>query len=215
MNKQEQFIDDIKNNNVDNVQKLLQEDESLAHLKNEQGESAVLVAAYFHAHEVLQLLLSYEPTLHIFEAAAVGDLQALERLVENHPETVNNYSSDGWTPLHLSCFFGHVENVRLLLHKGASVNVRSENDMYNMPIHAAAASRNENIVQLLLDHGADPNVRQEGGFTPLHEAVIIRNKSMVKALIKAGADSEIKNDDGESPVDIAIKKGFEEIRLLL
>uniref|UniRef100_A0A8C5PEM3 Uncharacterized protein n=1 Tax=Leptobrachium leishanense TaxID=445787 RepID=A0A8C5PEM3_9ANUR len=45
-------------------------------------------------------------------------------------------SNLGWTPLHLACYFGHVQVVEDLLKAGADVNVL--NDMGDTPLHKAA-----------------------------------------------------------------------------
>jgi ankyrin repeat protein len=78
---------------------------------------------------------------------------------------VNSHAYDGWTPLHLSAFFGHAEAARLLLESGASINAVSTNNLRNTPLHAAVAARRTEVAILLLEHGADPYAIDGGGYT--------------------------------------------------
>ncbi|HYV62825.1 MAG TPA: ankyrin repeat domain-containing protein, partial [Bryobacteraceae bacterium] len=105
--------------------------------------------------ERVQTLVDADPSLAIFAAALLGDVDRLEALLTGNRSLVSAVSSDGWTPVHLAAFFGKGEAVRLLLNKGASPTARSTNPMANTPLHAAAAGKHAEIVKLLLDRGAD------------------------------------------------------------
>src|SRR5208282_6605082 len=86
-------------------------------------------------------LVAADPSLAVFAAAILGDTEQLTELLAANRSLVGLLSNDGWTPLHLAAFFGKTEAARLLLNKGAIVTARSTNQMENMPLHAAAASR--------------------------------------------------------------------------
>src|SRR5580704_18746268 len=86
-------------------------------------------------------LVAADPSLAIFAAAIQGDTAQLTELLTANRSLIGLYSADGWTPLHLAAFFGKTEAARLLLNKGALVNMRSTNQMENMALHAAAAGR--------------------------------------------------------------------------
>ena len=115
-------------------------------------------------------LVAANPQLAIFAASILGDVDELDALLTANRSLVGLLSEDGWTPLHLSAFFGKTEAARLLLNKGALVNAKSTNPMQNMPLHAAAAGRHLELVNLLIEHGAPVNARQHGGWSPLHAA---------------------------------------------
>ena len=120
-----------------------------------------------------------KPDLTVFEAAAVGDTDRLRTVLDDAPELANAFGDDGFHPLGLACFFGHVDAARLLLERGADVNALSRNEhIQTAAIHAAAASGDAGqdeetryeLVKLVLDHGADPNLQQGGGFRAIDAA---------------------------------------------
>ncbi len=99
--------------------------------------------------------------LDVFEAAALGRTERLEELLDADASLANAWADDGFQPLGLASFFGHVDAARLLVGRGAEVNSASRNAMKVMPLHSAAATRDADlryaIAELLLEAGADPN----------------------------------------------------------
>ena len=77
--------------------------------------SPAMRALYADGREAAEALLPPDGELSVFEAAAFGRLERLAELLSAHPELVNAYSSDGFTPLHLACFSGGAEATRLLV----------------------------------------------------------------------------------------------------
>jgi ankyrin repeat protein len=159
----------------------------------------------------VQTLVDADPTLAVFAAAVLGDTERLEELLTGNRSLVTAVSSDGWTPLHLSAFFGKESAVRLLLNKGASVTTRSTNQMANTPLHAAAAGKHAGIVKLLLDHGANANARQHGGWAPLHSVAQNGDLESARALVEAGADVSVRADNNQKPLDLALTGGRQEM----
>jgi ankyrin repeat protein len=119
-------------------------------------------------------LLASGPELDVFEAAALGQTERLRELLDEDPLLANAWAGDGFQPLGLASFFGHVEAARLLVERGAEVNSASRNDMKVMPLHSAAATGDPaaryEIAKLLLEGGAEPNASQQDDFTPLMAA---------------------------------------------
>jgi uncharacterized protein len=152
-------------------------------------------------------LVQADPSLAIFAAAIVGKTEELKQLIAADPALVSALSTDGWTPLHLAAFFGHLEAARILLNQGAQVKARSTNAMENTPLHAAAAGRHAEIAKLLLDHGATPDARQHGGWTPMHSAAQNGDVEMAKILVAAGADIRVRAENNQTPMDLALTKG--------
>ena len=97
--------------------------------------------------------------LDVFEAAALGRTERLEELLDADASLANAWADDGFQPLGLASFFGHVDAARLLVGRGAEVNSASRNAMKVMPLHSAAATRDADlryaIAELLLEAGAD------------------------------------------------------------
>ena len=130
----------------------------------------LLEALYRGEDDRVDELLATEPTLNVQEAAALGKTDRLRELLEEDPSRANEFGDDGFHPLGLACFFGHVDAARLLLERGADANALSRNErIQTAAIHAAAAAEGKGesvryeLVKLALEHGADPNLRQGGG----------------------------------------------------
>jgi len=120
--------------------------------------------------ETVAQLLAKQPQLNVFEAAALGKSDRLRAILAEEPASANAYGDDGFQPLPLACFYGHVEAARILLEHGADPNTLSRNEhIQTNALHAAAASENKGpdvryeLCKLLLDNGADPSIPQGGG----------------------------------------------------
>lgn len=181
-------------------------------LATRQGhQSPVLLAAYRHRADILQALLSRHPPLDIFEASAVGNLDAIRASVQRAPRDIHGYSADGFTPLHLAAFFGHEAAVRLLLDCGARVDAITRNDLENTPLHAAAAGGHYDVCAVLIQRATPVNARQEGGFTALHAAAQQGNMPLARLLLANGADVSIETDEGKTAADTAYEFEHDEI----
>ena len=155
--------------------------------------SELLQAVYQGDQARAEKLLAGNPELDVFEAAGVGRADRLRELLDGDPSLANAWAKDGFQPLGLASFFGHVEAARLLVERGAEVNSASRNDMKVMPLHSAAAtgdpdSRYE-LAKVLLEAGADPNARQQDAFTPLMEADQLGDSRLRELLVEHGATS--------------------------
>lgn len=153
--------------------------------------SELLQAVYRGDQARADELLAGNPELDVFEAAAVGKVDRLRELLVEDPSLANAWAEDGFQPLGLASFFGHLEAARLLVERGAEVNSASRNEMKVMPLHSAAATGDSEaryeLAKLLLEHGADPNVRQQDRFTPLMEADQLGDDRLRELLVEHGA----------------------------
>ena len=120
----------------DRVAKLTAADPGTARARNAAGVSALMQARYMNQMEMVALLRPLSGELDVFEAAALGDVARLNVLLANDPALVNARAGDGFAPLHLACFFGQLEAVKLLLSRGADVNAGSPSRI--AVIHSAA-----------------------------------------------------------------------------
>ncbi|HMB93116.1 MAG TPA: ankyrin repeat domain-containing protein [Rhodothermales bacterium] len=201
------FFEAIRAGDADTVQDLLDQHPDLLATRSENGETPMLVAAYRGAHDIIALLRGRGAVLNIFEAAAVGDTERVQVLIADNPALLQTYSPDGWTPLHLACFFGHAETARVLLDAGSEVRCWSRNATKNTPLHAAIAGiRDHALIERLIEQGADVNAAGGAGVTPLHLAASRGDMELVDLLLTHGATGS-SMDDGQSPADIAEKRG--------
>ena len=106
--------------------------------------SELLEALYRGDRNRVDEVLAGDPELDVFEAAALGRSDRLGRLLEQDASRANAFGDDGFHPLGLACFFGHVDAARVLLAHGADANLLSRNEhIQTAAIHAAAASNEE------------------------------------------------------------------------
>lgn len=208
---EKEFFQLIKDDDIFGLTAMINEDGGLVNAVNENGISAVMFAMYYGRKEVSALLIQSGAKVDPVTAAAIGDKKRIVECLGQSKAFLEEYSKDGWTPLHLASYFGHKEIVRLLLEAGAPVVVRSKNGMNNHPLHAAAAGKSRDIVGMLLASGAEVNATQSGGWTALHAAAQDGDAEMVKLLLMNGADPELRADNGQSALDLAMGKGAQEV----
>jgi len=156
----------------------------------------LLEALYRGDEERVDALLAGEPELNVFEAAALGRTDRLPELLEAEPGLANAYGDDGFQPLGLACFFGHVEAARVLLERGADPNTLSRNEhVKTNALHAAAASENKGpevryeLCKLLLEHGADASIRQGDSEFRAIDAAQMNGDKDLERLLDASARS--------------------------
>lgn len=191
---------------------LLDADPALAGARDADGQTPVMAAIYGNHSAIVALLRERGATPTLFEAAALGDIPALNAALARDPNGVRAYSADGWTALHLAAHFGQIEAAKALLAAGANVTAHSWNGQDNEPIHAAAArAGNVAMVAALLDGGAQVNARQHGGFTPLHQAAQNGDAELVTLLLSRGARRSMVTDKDLTACDLAEEAGYREL----
>jgi ankyrin repeat protein len=156
---------------------------------------------------------SHKLTVH--EAAALGEVARLEQLIDSDPSAVNAWSSDGFQPLALACFFGRQAAAERLLQRGAELDTPARHPFHVTALHAALASPNPDFALSLLAARAAVNVQQQGGVTPLHQAAHLGRLDLVQALLDHGADATAVDDQGRSAIDLTGERDHQAIVDLL
>ena len=217
--KQEQLIQAIVGNDAFRVRALLSEDAGLIRCRDPEGRTPILLALYFGHEDLARLIFERASEVDLFEAAALGEMDALRGGLGKSKDAANSVAPDGFGPLGLAVFFGRLEAARALLDAGANPNTPAANAFKVTPIHSAAAHRDPErslpLCRLLLDWGANPNVSQAGGWTPLHQAAAHGRKALVELLLEKGASRDALSDDNRTPLQMAEAKGHTEIQALL
>ena len=211
----EAFIAAIQAGDQEQVRQRVEADPALVNAFSDGGLSAVLLAKYYGEPEIASYLIAQGARLNLFEAVAAGQVELIQTFLAENPASANAYAPDGFQPLGLAAFFGHLAVARLLLEHGAEVNSPSGNTQHVMPLHSSVAGQHLELSRLLLQHGADVNARQEGGYTPLQAAAQNGQREMVELLFAYGADKTPSNRDGKTALDYAREGGYHEVITLL
>ena len=210
-----EFLNAVTSGEALKVKEWVKRDPSLAHVTDEKGVSAVLLAVYYRRAEVVDVLLSAGTDLNIFEAAATGQTDKVRKLLKKDAALVNAYAPDGFYPLGLAIFFGHLETATLLMTSGAEVNMAAKNDLKVMPLHAAASAKQLDAARMLIKRGADVNAAHQAGYTALHAVAATGQLEFAELLLVSGADVNAKTDMGKAPLTFALEAGDSEMAALL
>jgi ankyrin repeat protein len=206
----DELIEAIKQRDLERIRALVEEDNAHAEERDASGVSALMLTHYYGLDDSAVRSARRSP-LDVFEAATVGDLARLRRLLDDDAALALARSADDTTALHFAAFFNRPAAVSLLLERGADPHAVSSTFGGVTPLHSAAAAGNNVAARALLDAGADADARQEGGFTPLHTAAATGNDELVDDLLARGADPTLAADSGKVAADLAADIGHEEL----
>lgn len=139
------------------------------------------------------------PQIH--RASADGQVDSVNRALEDDPNLISSKDSSGYTPLHHAAIGGHTEVVEVLLESGAKIDTMGSRG--ETALFLASSKGNAEVVELLLKAGADPNQASADGKTPLHRAAMVGNAETVVALLAAGADPAVTDRSGRTALELA------------
>ena len=111
---------------------------------------------------------------------------------------INFEFEDGLTPLMTACIHQKPKIVKLLIRKGAELELKD--DEGDTALVYAVIGGSSEIIEDLLNAGANINVKNNDGYTPLHKSCMISNRELVNLFIRRGANLEIKDNDGDTPL---------------
>lgn len=203
---------------------------------SKQGRTALFLAALSdHSADIVRLLIAKGANTKAVDglgmttliAAAWGNDTETVRLLMDAADVNARSASQGAiaqiaeTALLGATFNSNLAAVKLLLAKGANVNLASSRDkLFQVkngpillggfsPLLVAATSGPAELVKALLDAGADVNAKDVRGMTPLMLAVATDrpNPEIIRMLLDKGADVKAKSDLGETAFDWARKIG--------
>jgi len=122
----------------------------------------------------------------LYYAALCGFSELVDYLISTHGEDINIFCDGYQAPLHAASSEGHLEIVRILLGRGADVDIADYLDW--TPLRIAYDYGHLKVMRLLLDYGANVNV-QCGGFGLLsHYASYKGEAEVVRLLLQYKAD---------------------------
>ena len=172
----------------------------------------ILAALYRHDPAEAERLAE-GAALTLYEAAALGRTDRLMELTEAGAD-LGAPALDGFTALHLACYFGQPEAVAWLLDQGVATEEEATPARLR-PLHTAVATPAEatalELARLLLPLHLDVDAAQAGGYTALHAAAERGSKALAELLLFRGAGSTLKTAEGKTAADLAEAKGHREL----
>ena len=93
--------------------------------------------------------------IDLLKAIRTGRLQEVKALLDaGTPVEIQDGRGDPGLPLGVACFMGHVDIVRELVGRGASVNT-TDNAQITSPLSMAVRGRRTEVVKALIEMGAE------------------------------------------------------------
>ncbi|KAM4635052.1 histone-lysine N-methyltransferase EHMT1 [Polymixia lowei] len=135
--------------------------------------------------------------LHL--AAKSGHYNIVEHLLSTGLIDINCQDDGGWTAMIWATEYKHLDQVKLLLCRGADISIRDKEE--NICLHWAAFSGSVEIAKLLLDAHCDLQAVNIHGDSPLHIAARENRLECVTLFLSQGADVYLRNREGETPPD--------------
>ena len=145
----------------------------------------------------------------IFDAVRNGDADGVLKCIQQ-VDLINLAHTNGERLLTLACELAYEDVVRVLLEKGADVQV--SNSVGQTPLMIAATNGHAAIAKLLLDHGAVVDEQDALGRTPLILATMSDHTDVMEVLLSDGAN--IHHVDVEGNNAMAAAKGLNAVESL-
>ena len=147
-----------------------------------------------------------------FKSAVRGELQKVVKWLRKgglvdalYPVATDDGRATAQPLLHAAAGNGQLEMVKMLLKRGASVNLQTS--LGGTALMEAANYGELSIVIVLLQHSADPDLKSIDGDTALMYAADLGQQACVKALLRAKANTELLNKDGLAALQYSEGRG--------
>ncbi|KAM9323477.1 ankyrin repeat and SOCS box protein 10 [Pholidichthys leucotaenia] len=115
------------------------------------------------------------------------------------------YEQELTTPLHITAGRGFVDCVRLLLQRGANVDLAPGG---STALHESCENGQPECTKLLLMHGANANAVSEDGLMPLHVCTSPQSLECAKYLLQYGAAVNGRSEEDDTPLHVAARNGL-------
>jgi uncharacterized protein len=190
---------------------------------DQDGNTALMLAAQETSAEAMQLLLSSGADIHaandsgqnaLFAAAQAGQVCMMELLVQ-HGLSITAFDNKGITLLMTAAVNGHKPAAEWLLQRGVPVD--AVDSLGCSALHHACLGSCDHaaMVELLLASAADVHKRSEYHQTPLFVAASRGHVQCAKALLAAGAGVNTTDISGVIPLHIALHRSHSAVAQLL
>ncbi|HBL99000.1 TPA: hypothetical protein DDZ86_05155 [Candidatus Dependentiae bacterium] len=157
---------------------------------------------------ILTLLCTYAPSLSagiLHDLISQNNVAEIKIFLKNKDEKAVNTKDDcNKTPLHLACSYNQLDIVKLLIDKGADVNITDAKRFTSL--YWACVLNHLDIVKLLLEKSINISIAEQNGWTPLSWACSKGCEDIIKLLLEKGADATFKPKNSEAPISLICSK---------
>ncbi len=194
--------------------------------KNEEGETALILASWYGSPEIVDIILKKGANINaqdkqgytaIAKASSLGIGRHFE-IVENLISAcanINLKTKDGLSPYLLARINGHLELAKLLKNNGANEEIFFDKNQASREIlHAAKLNDNSRFIYSN-NFKPDLNFADIQGLTPLMYAARNGNKFITKILLQKTAKLNLKDNSGKTALIYSARRGNTEITSLL
>lgn len=210
---------DIFDKNPDSI-KILKKSGFNLNSINEYGYSHLVYALIDNRTNIAELLIKNgvdcnctfeddnKTVFSVLEWALLKNQSEIATLLITHGADINHYCSAGVNSFLMASQSGDNKNIKLLLDKGISVDIKGLNKYEEQTALMFATNNNHlDTIKLLISYGADINATRHDGITTLMIAAKIGNEKLVEYLIKNGADINLITNQGADAFIYATQYG--------
>ncbi|KAE8410853.1 ankyrin repeat-containing domain protein [Aspergillus pseudocaelatus] len=166
-----------------------------------------------YSRAALALIVGFDEQASLFNAVTQGSLDiAWLLLTKGEVEANLNRAWDGRTLLSWAAATGQTSMTKLLLKRGAAVNI--DGGSGQSALSCAAEKGHLETCKILLGGGADIDARGDNR-SPLIWAAENGHQAIVQLLLEVGANTETRDKSGKTPLFTATERGHEAIVELL
>ncbi|XP_024031881.1 protein S-acyltransferase 24 [Morus notabilis] len=151
----------------------------------------------------------------VYTAAAYGDFEKLQRLVESDGCSVSEPDGLGYYALQWAALNNRTAAAQYIIQHGGDVNATDHTGQ--TALHWSAVRGAIQVGELLLQEGARINAADMYGYQTTHVAAQYGQTAFLYHIVsKWNADPDVPDNDGRTPLHWAAYKGFaDSVRLLL
>lgn len=225
----EQLMQAIKDNELKTAQELLSKDPTLIDYQDQDGNTALHIAAFNSRNHIAKILLEndanedtknkygFVPGLipignQLITEVSSGNIKEVKKLLKKYPELINFKDGSNSTPLHAACIKLDFNLVKFLLNKGANINAQDENG--KSPLHEAVLFR-VGVEETAIIEGKDNVSRTKEQIELIDQNYQERLKQArasgietIKLLIAKGPDISAVTSQGDTALHIAAQSAY-------
>ncbi|XP_041661390.1 NF-kappa-B inhibitor epsilon [Cheilinus undulatus] len=185
-------------------------------IQNNLYQSPLHLATYLNLSEVVKGLLEKGASLELQDqdgntalhvACQHGQKECTTEMIRDISPSklapvLETQNWRGLACLHLAALNRHHHIMKLLMNKGADLNIQ-EGTSGKTALHLAVEQHDIKSVKLLLSRGANVDAAMFNGCTALHLAVGRQDADIATLLCQSGADTMLRNMEDETALDLA------------